>query len=185
MLHILSILNTQNLLYLQNMLNQIYMTGSFPLSPTTKSLYKVQPTSNNTKPHIFPSLPYSKESLNFINKFNFQFSDHTDTEHITLCNLLVNHKHCYATHKSDKDKISSPFRIRLKPNAQLMRQRRSKVPIYCGDKLKIFLKKLQNTILLNKLVLHHMINLWYNILKSTHHYTKRRFNKVCIRRTTN
>ena len=53
------------LLYLQNLLNQIYMRGSFPLSPTAKSRYNVQPTSNNTKPQIFPSLPYSEESLKF------------------------------------------------------------------------------------------------------------------------
>ena len=70
---------------LNHMLNHIYMTGPFPLSPKAKSLHNVQPTSNNTKLHIFPSLPYSKESHKFINKFNFQFSDLTDTEYISLC----------------------------------------------------------------------------------------------------
>ena len=84
-----------------------------------------------------------KKVLNFINKSNFQFSDLTDTEYTTLCNLLVNHKHCYATHKNDVGKISPPFRIRLKPNAQLMTQRRSKVPILYRDKLKTLRKEFE------------------------------------------
>ena len=92
----------------------------------------------------FPSLPYSEESLKLINKCNFQVSDHTDTEYITLCNLLVKRKHCYATHKNDVGKISTPFRIRLKPNVQLMTQRPSKFPIrYYHDKLNTLLKELE------------------------------------------
>ena len=43
-----------------------------------------------------PFFTFSKESPKIINKFNFQFSDLTDTEYITLCILLVDHKHCYA-----------------------------------------------------------------------------------------
>ena len=69
-----------------------------------------------------PSLPYTSENLKFINKFNFQVSDLTDTECITLCNMLLENKPCYATHKNDLGKISTPFRIRLKPNAQLPTQ---------------------------------------------------------------
>ena len=56
------------------------------------------------------------------------FTDLTDTEYVTLCTLLVKHKNCYATHKNDVRKIETPFRIRLKPNAQLLKQRPSKVP---------------------------------------------------------
>ena len=92
------------------------MTNLNPL-PRTLSLYNVQPTSHSSQPRVFPSLPYSPENLNFINKFNFQFSDLTDTEYITLCNILLKCKTCYATHKNDVGKIATPFRIRLKPNA--------------------------------------------------------------------
>ena len=53
----------------------------------TSPLYNVQPTSHTSETRIFPSLPYTSENLNFINKFNFQFSDLTDTEYITLCNM--------------------------------------------------------------------------------------------------
>ena len=115
-------------------------TDSLPHSP---SLYNVQPTSHSSKQRVFPSLPYSPENLKFINKFNFQFSDLTDTEYITLCNLLLKYKTCYATHKNDVGKIATPFRIRLKPNAQLLTQRPSKVPIHYRDKLNTLLKNLE------------------------------------------
>ena len=106
-------------------------------------LYNVQPTSHTSEKRIFPSLPYTSENLKFINKFNFQFSDLTDTEYITLCSMLLKHKTCYATHKNDVGKISIPFRIRFKPNAQLMTQRPSKVPIHYRDKLNVLLKELE------------------------------------------
>ena len=94
-------------------LHQSYMTHS-DIPHQTSPLYNVQPTSNNSEKRIFPSLPY-----------NFQFSDLTDTECITLCNMLLKYKTCYATHKNDDGKRSTPFRIRLKPNAQLLTQRPS------------------------------------------------------------
>ena len=109
----------------------------------TSSLYNVKPTSHTSEKRIFPSLPYTSENLKFINKFNFQFSDLTDSEYITLCNMLLKYKTCYATHKNDVGKISTPFRIRLKPNAQLMTQRPSKVPIHYRDKLNALLKELE------------------------------------------
>ena len=119
----------------------------------TSPLYNVQPTSHTSEKRIFPSLPYTSENLKFINKFNFQFSDLTDSEYITLCNMLLKYKTCYATHKNDVGKISTPFRIRLKPNAQLITQRPSKVPIHYRDKLNVLLKNSKNITLSNKLVL--------------------------------
>ena len=96
----------------------------------SSSLYNVQPTSHMSKPRIFTSLPYAPENLNILNNFNFQFSDLTDTEYITLCNSLLKYKTFYATNKNDVDKIATPFRIRLKHNAQFFTQRPSKVPIH-------------------------------------------------------
>ena len=109
----------------------------------TSPLYNVQPTSHTSEKRIFPSLPCTSENLKFINKFNFQISDLTDTEDITLCNILLKYKTCYATHKNDVGTISTPFRIRLKPNAQLMTQRPSKVSIHYRDKLNVLLKELE------------------------------------------
>ena len=79
-------------------LHQIYMTND-DIPNQTSPLYNVQPTSHTSEKRIFPSLPYTSENLKFINKFNFQFSDLTDTEYITLCNMLLKYKTCYATHK--------------------------------------------------------------------------------------
>ena len=78
-----------------------------------------------------------------MNKFTFQFFDLTDTESVTLRNLLLKYKACYATHKNDDGRIATPSRIRLKPNAQLITQRPSKVPIHYRDKLNTLLKELQ------------------------------------------
>ena len=108
-------------------LHQIYMTNA-DIPNQTSPLYNVQPTSHTSEKRIFPSLPYTSENLGFINKFTFHFSDLTDTEYITLCNMLLKYKTCYATHK---------------PNAQLMTQRPSKVPIYYRDKPNVLLKELE------------------------------------------
>ena len=118
------------------------MTNLNPL-PRTPSLYNVQPTSHSSQPRVFPSLPCSPKNLKVINKFNFQFSDLTDTEYVTLCNLLLKYKTCYATHKNDVGKIATPLRIRLKPNAQLITQRPSEVLIHYRDKLNTLLKELE------------------------------------------
>ena len=123
-------------------LHQIYMTNS-DIPSRTSPLYNVQPTSHTSQKRIFPSLPYTSDNLKFIHKFNFQFSDLTDTECITLCNMLLKNKTCYANHKNDVGKISTPFRIRLEPNAQLMTQGPSKVTIHYRDKLKALLKELE------------------------------------------
>ena len=57
--------------------------------------------------------------------------------------MLHSYKTCYATHKNDVGRISTPFRNRLKPNAQLIIQRPSKVPIHYRDNLNTFLKELE------------------------------------------
>ena len=111
--------------------------------PIKSHFYNVQPTSHTSKSRFFPSLPYTTENLIFINKFNFQVSDLTDTKYITLCNLLLKYKACYATHKYDVGKIATPFRIILKPNAQPITQRPSKVPVHYRDKLNTLLKELE------------------------------------------
>ena len=55
----------------------------------------------------------------------------------------MKNKNCYATHKIDVGKIATPFRTRLKPNAQLFTQRPSKVPIHYREKLNNLLKELE------------------------------------------
>ena len=57
--------------------------------------------------------------------------------------MFLKFKTCYATHKNDVGKISIPFRIRLQPNAQLITQRPSKVPIHYREKLNTLPKELE------------------------------------------
>ena len=82
----------------------------------------------------FPSLPYTIQNQQFIKKFNFENSDLTDTEYVNLCNILINSQNCYAKHRNDVGKISTPFRIRIKENYKLQTQRPSKVPIHYRDR---------------------------------------------------
>ena len=74
------------------------------------------------------NLEFSFITIHF--KFIFQFSDLSDGEYVTLCNLLIKYNTCYATHKNDIGRTVTPFRIRLKPGAQLLTQRPSKVTIH-------------------------------------------------------
>ena len=123
--------------------HQIYMTSATLHDTHHSTIYNVQPTSDTPKSRTFCTLPYSKDNLKFINKFTFQNSDLTDTEFVTLCNLLVKHKNCYAIHKNDFGKVATPFRLRLKPNSQLLTQRPSKVPIHYREKLNTLVKELE------------------------------------------
>ena len=91
----------------------------------------------------FPSLPFTTENQQFIKKFNFEYSDLTDTEYVNLCNMLISNQHCHAKHKNDVGKISTPFRIRNKENCKLQTQRPSKVPIHYRDRLNKLLTELE------------------------------------------
>ena len=119
--------------------------------PITSPIYNVKPTSLTSNPRVFPSLPYTTENLKFKNKLDSQFPYLTDTEYITLCNLLLKYKTCYATHKIDVGKIATPFHIRLKPSAQLITQRPSKVPIHKRDKLNALLNGLEKCNTMNQI----------------------------------
>ena len=78
-----------------------------------------------------------------MNKFNFQIFDLTLTEYVTLCNLLFKYETCYALHKNDVVRIVTLFRFKHKPNAQLITQRPSNVPIHYRDKLNTLPKELE------------------------------------------
>ena len=91
----------------------------------------------------FPPLPYSTENQQFIKKFNFEYSDLTDTEYVNFCNILIDNQNWYAKHKNDVGKISTPFRIRIKDNCKLQTQRPSKVPIHYRDRLNKLLLELK------------------------------------------
>ena len=89
-------------------LHQIYMTNN-DIPNQTSPLYNVRPTSHTSEKRIFPSLPYTSENLKFIIKFNFQFSDLTDTEYITLCNIYSSIKHVMQIIKMMLEKFHHHF----------------------------------------------------------------------------
>ena len=67
----------------------------------------------------------------------------TDSEYVNLCNILINDQHCYAKHKNDVGKISTPFRIRIKENCKLQTQTPCKVPIHYRDRINKLLTELE------------------------------------------
>ena len=67
----------------------------------------------------------------------------TDTEYVNLCNILINNQHCYAKHRNDVGKISTPFRIRIEENCNFQTQRPFKVPFQSTDRLNKLLEELE------------------------------------------
>ena len=122
-------------------INKIEIKDKTLQLPIPSVIGNLQPSDKIRKD--FPPLPYSTENQQFIKKFNFEYSDLTDTEYVNLCNILINNQHCYAKHKNDVGKISTPFRIRIKDNCKLHTQRPSKVPIHYRDRLNKLLQELE------------------------------------------
>ena len=51
-----------------------------------------------------PPLQLSPEPQQFLEQFNFEYSDVNDDEDLQLCSILVKYQHCYATHRNDVGK---------------------------------------------------------------------------------
>ena len=84
-----------------------------------------------------------KELIDYYKQFNFQYSDITDNEMTLLIDMLFNSKDVYSLHKFDVGKTQQKFHVTLKPNAELKRQRASKVPLHLRDKLEKLLTQLK------------------------------------------
>ena len=122
-------------------INQVEINDKALQLPIPSVTGNLRPSDKNIKG--FRPLPYTAENQQFIKKFNFEYSDLTDNEYVNLCNLLINNQHCYAKHRNDVGKISTPFRIRIKENCKLQTQRPSKVPIHYRDRLNRLLIELE------------------------------------------
>ena len=122
-------------------INKIEINDKTPQLPIPSVTGNLRPSDKNRKD--FPSLPYTPENQQFIKKFNFEFSDLTDNEYVNLCNILINNQHCYAKHRNDVGKVSTPFRIKIKENFKLQTQRPSKVPLHYRDRLNKLLLELE------------------------------------------
>ena len=79
--------------------------------------------------------------MQYVKKFDFQFSDITDEEMTLLMNMLIGSKDVYSQHKFDIGKTRQKFLVTLKPNVELERQRPSKVPLHLKEKLEKLLSQ--------------------------------------------
>ena len=88
----------------------------------------------------------SKELINYVKEFDFQYSDITDEEVIHLIDTLVDARNVYSQHKFDVGKTRQKFHVTLKRNFKLKRQRPSKVPLHLKEQLEKLLKQLKTQI---------------------------------------
>ena len=90
-------------------------------------------------------LPYQpKELINYVEEFDFQYSDITDVEVILVIDMLVDARDVYSQHKFDVGKTRQKFHVTLKPKLELKRQRPSKIPLHLKEKLEKLLRHLKD-----------------------------------------
>ena len=86
----------------------------------------------------------SKELVDYIKKFYFQYSDMTDEEMTLPIDMLLDSRDVYSQHKFDVGKTRQKFHVTLKPKAELKRQRPSNVPLHLKEKLEKLLTQLKD-----------------------------------------
>ena len=59
-----------------------------------------------------------KELINYVEEFDFQYSDITDEEMILLINMSVDARDVFSRHKFDVGKTRQKFQVTLKPNVE-------------------------------------------------------------------
>ena len=82
--------------------------------------------------------------MNYVKKFDFQYSDNTDEEMIHLIDMLVDARDVYSQHKFDVGKTRQKFHVILNPNVELKRQRLSKIPLHLKEKLEKLVTQLKD-----------------------------------------
>ena len=90
--------------------------------------------NNRLSDHYLQYQP--KELINYVKEFDTHYSDITNEEMILLIDLLVDSRDVYSQNKFDVGKTRQKFHVTLKPNAELKRQRPSKVPLHLKEKLE-------------------------------------------------
>ena len=86
----------------------------------------------------------SKELVQYVKEFDFQFSYITDEQMTLLMDMLIDSRDVYSQHKFDVGKTRQKFLLTLKPNVELKRQRPSKVPLLLNEKLEKLLTQLKD-----------------------------------------
>ena len=114
-----------------------------------------QPVCDNQFPVLCPKeqnealveryLQYKPKNLiDYVNQFNYQYSDITDNEMTLLIVMLIGSKDVYSLHKFDVGKTRQKFHVTLKPNMELKRQRARKLPLHLKENLEKLLTQLMD-----------------------------------------
>ena len=85
-----------------------------------------------------------KEVIDYVKQLDFQYSDITVNEMTLLIDMLIESKDVFPLHKFHVGKTRQNFHVTLNLNAELKRQRASKVPLHLKDKLEKLLRQLKD-----------------------------------------
>ena len=86
---------------------------------------------------------FSPTEQTFLKNFHFSESDITDSELQHLLRVLIENNDVFSKFTSDVGKITQEFLVKLKKDAELRKQRPSKVPLHYRDRLEVLLNELQ------------------------------------------
>ena len=86
---------------------------------------------------------FSPTEQTFLKNFDFSESDITDSELQHLLRVLIENNDVFSKFTYDVGKITQECHVKLKKDAELRKQRPSKVPLHYRDRLEILLNELQ------------------------------------------
>ena len=86
---------------------------------------------------------FSPTEQTFLKSFDFSESDFTDSKPQHLLRVSIENNDVFSKFTFDVGKITQEFQVNLKKDAELQKQRPSKVPLQYRDRPGIFLSELQ------------------------------------------
>ena len=94
---------------------------------------------------------FSPIEQKFLKNFDFSESDITDSELQHLLRVLIENNDVFSKFTYDVGKITQEFHVKLKKDAELRKQRPSKVPLHYRERLEILLNELQRAGIIRKM----------------------------------
>ena len=129
-----------------------FTENSKSCQPTCDEQFPILREKDHNNRLIDHSLQYQpKEITNYVEAFDFQYSDITDEELILLIDMLVYARNIYSQHKFDVDETRPKFHVIRKPNFELKRQRPSKIPLHLKEKLEKLLTQLKDADIIHEM----------------------------------
>ena len=123
--------NSEEFLLENRELETTFTKDSKSCQPTCDEQFPVLLEKDHNNRLIDHYLRYQpKKLMNYVEKFDFQYSDTTDEEKILLIDMLVDARVVFSHYKFDVGKTRQKFHVTLIPNVELKQQRPSKVPLH-------------------------------------------------------